>query len=826
MSAAERGPGRWAGAYARLVVRLRWFIVAAWLAVAVGSVVVTPGGGGSDGVDGFVAADTPAIQTEIRSVETFGFPLLGRVAVVQRDPDGLSALTQAEAVARAAAVTQGRYDDVGPILGAIPVPNTFGLFPGSRESGTTVITLLFMPPSVGFAEQTAAARAFVANHYGPEDAVVGVTGTIPARVEQGRVLQEWLTSVELATLCAVVLIVAIAFRSVLAPLLALVTAGIAIMVTLTSAGWAGALLGVSVPGELEPLLVALLLGVVTDYVIFYLFGLRQQLNAGAPRLLAAQLATARFTPIVTVAGITVACGTGALLVARSELFRAFGPGMALAVLIGLVVAVTLVPALLAILGRALFWPSRPAIAPVDPPATETAARPRRSRLIEHLVHRPTAALVLVGCVTALMFAALPVRHLDLGLSFVPSLPADNAVRHAAVQARTGFSEGIVSPTVLLVEGRDVTQQRGALQRLGELLEQRDGVAGVLGPGDQIVPVELGIVLSRDGNAARYLIVLGDQPLGAGAIDTVSRLRADLPALLRTAGLPGATANLAGDTAIAEGVVTGTMDDLKRITVATLLVNLLLLVLFLRALVAPLYLLAANLLALGATLGLTTWVFQDLLGHDGLTFYVPFAAAVLLVALGSDYNIFSVGHVWHEARDRPLRAAMVTALPQSTRAVTAAGITLAVSFGLLGLVPLSPFRELAFAMAVGILLDAILVRSLLVPALLTLVGPRSGWPGRHLHMPEPPSADTGHPREPTAAALPPSSHDAAPVQVAPGSPVPPSAAAARPVGTPVTTGSACRCTIGWRWAAIAVVASVGWMWWCQVARRRRRRTPRD
>ena len=125
------------------------------------------------------------------------------------------------------------------------------------------------------------------------------------------------------------------------------------------------------------------------------------------------------------------------------------------------------------------------------------------------------------------------------------------------------------------------------------------------------------------------------------------------------------------------------------------------------------LLAASLLALAASLGLTNLLFQTVLGEDGLTFYVPFAAAVLLVALGSDYNIFGVGQVWEEARRRPLPEAICTVMPRSTRAITAAGVTLSVSFGLLALVPLRPFRELAFALSVGILLDVVVVRSLLV-----------------------------------------------------------------------------------------------------------------
>ena len=722
--------GRVASAYGRLITRLRWVVVFGWLTIAGACLALpTDGGGGSGGVEGFIPADAPAVQAEIREVRKFGFPLLARVAVVQRNPDGLTPLTQAEAVARAAAVIQRQYDDTGPILGAIPIPNTLGAFPGSRESDTTVITLLFMPPNVGVAQQVGAAREFVANHYGPEDSVIGVTGTVPALAEQGRVLNRSLLTVESATLAAIVLIVAFAFRSVLAPLLALATAGIAILTTLTIAQVIAARAGVPIPDELRPLLVALLLGVVTDYVIFYLFGLRREIAAGVSGLAAAERATARFTPIVTAAGITVACGTGALLVARSALFQAFGPAMAIAVLVGLAVAVTLVPALLAILGKALLWPGRSGA-----PGAGRANRridERSTWWVRQLVRPATAVIVLVGCLAVLVFAALPVRHLNLGLSVISSLPADNQVRQAAVAARAGFADGIISPTVLFLEAPDISQHREALAQLGRLLEQRPGVAGVLGPGDQPIPDDLGLVLSRDGNAARFLIVLDDQPLGATAIDTVAGLQAELPGFLHRTGLTGVTASFVGDTAIAEGVVSRTTDDLRRIAITALLANLVVLVLFLRALVAPLYLLAINVLALGATMGLTTWLFQDVLDHDGLTFYVPFAAAVLLLALGSDYTIFSVGHVWQEARRRPLPEALVVAVPQSARAITAAGVTLAVSFGLLALIPLGAFRQVAFAMAAGIALDATVVRSLLMPALLTLVGPLSGWPGRRL-----------------------------------------------------------------------------------------------
>lgn len=148
---------------------------------------------------------------------------------------------------------------------------------------------------------------------------------------------------------------------------------------------------------------------------------------------------------------------------------------------------------------------------------------------------------------------------------------------------------------------------------------------------------------------------------------------------------------------------------------------------------------ASILALTASLGVTVLVFVDLLGHEGLTFYVPFAAAVLLVSLRSDYNIFGVGRVWEEAAHMPLRDAIIKAVSESTRAIGAAGLTLAVSFGMLAIIPLTPFRELGFAMTVGILMDALVVRSIFVPCLLTLAGEASGWPGRQLKQHRPGSA---------------------------------------------------------------------------------------
>jgi RND superfamily putative drug exporter len=151
-------------------------------------------------------------------------------------------------------------------------------------------------------------------------------------------------------------------------------------------------------------------------------------------------------------------------------------------------------------------------------------------------------------------------------------------------------------------------------------------------------------------------------------------------------------------------------------------------LFLRSLLAPVYLLAASVLAVFAALGLAMLICRALLGSASMVYFVPFAAGVLLVSLGSDYNVFVVGRIWEEARRRPVPEAVAVAAPGASRAITTAGVALAASFATLAVIPLEQFRQLAITMAVGVILDAIAVRSLLVPALVALFGRLGMWPG--------------------------------------------------------------------------------------------------
>jgi RND superfamily putative drug exporter len=698
-----------------------------------------------------VPSTTSALQAEKASFRIFGYPVLSRTALVQRDPEGLSAEAQARAYLRAFELVRGEHPDYPGITGAFPVTNTLELFPASREDSTTAVTFLFFSPEMTLEEQTVQARRFAAQEVSePDDALIGVTGAAPAREIQERVIFRWLPWVEAATVAFIALVVGVMFRSIVAPLATLLTAGVAYFVTVRVVAWAGLQLDVSVSADLEPLIVVLLLGMVTDYSVFYLSGMRARLAAGEAPKDAARATTAQFTPIIFTAGLLVAGGCAALLVARLGFLRAFGPGLALTVLISLVVAMTLMPALIALLGRAMYWPRPPTHVAEGEGALASELRPPRwrQRLGVALTRPAVAILIIILSVVALALPALLAFETRLGFRLIGALPDDNEAARAQEAASEGFAAGILGPTELVLQAAGLVGQTEALLRFEQQLENQPGIAAVIGPGDAAHVLDLareegselpedalqrleGTLLSPSGDAARFAIIFDSDPLGHEAIENIERLKRSAPRLLRDAGLEGASVALGGDTALAQETIALTAADLWRIGAAMVVVDLVLLMIFLRAVVAPLYLLLADALALGAALGLTNLAFQRIWGPGDLTYYVPFAVAVLLFSLGSDYNVFVVGRIWDEARRRPIRDAVAVATPRAARSIGIAAFALAGSFALLAIVPLDQFRQFAFAMVVGVLIDSFLVRAFLVPALISLFGRSSAWPGKRL-----------------------------------------------------------------------------------------------
>ena len=289
--------------------------------------------------------------------------------------------------------------------------------------------------------------------------------------------------------------------------------------------------------------------------------------------------------------------------------------------------------------------------------------------------------------------------------------------------------------MLVVEGEGIGADPGALTSLQEGIESQPGIASVLGPGRRLAQVPPGIFVSEEGGTARFLVVLEADPDGPVAPRILSGLEAEVPTLLERSGLEGASFGVTGDTSINHELTEDTWHAGLKVAPAALAVLLLLLFALLRSRSAPIYLVGSSLLVVAAALGLTVYVFQGLLGYNEIAFFVPVATAILMLALGADYNVFLISRIWREAERRDLQGAIRIAGSKASSAIGVAGLILALSFAAVWLIPIAAFRELAFAMFVGLMLDTWLARPLLVPAFVSLFGG-----GGESDRPEDPDAD--------------------------------------------------------------------------------------
>lgn len=762
---------RIARAYGRVIVALRLPVLALWIAALVAAIAFLPTLGGSGGapLDDIVPEDSTALRAQQRALDLFGTTLATDTVIVQRNPDGLTR-EELEALAGPPLLLKEKVKlpQLAGVEAAVPFVNL--PLPGTdwRELNTTALTYLFVSQDLSLKKRRAAAERY-AQSLGEQRPGTSraVTGAGPGRLAQFAQIEDVLPLVTGVTVLLIVLIVALYFRSVGAPLVTLFTAGVAYVLAVRAIAWAGERAGVVAPSEIEPVLVVLLLGLVTDYTVFFLAETRRSLLQGDMRVPAAREATRRIAPIVLTAGVLVAGGCASLLAGEMQFFRVFGPGMALAALVVTVVCVTLVPALIGLFGPRLF--GRAVRDAEPPPADEhvtgtgpVAGAPKEHRARERwrmrmagplgslrasrrtarreggwvvsrfaarvLSGRVAGGVVALLCVVGLVYAATGARESNLAVSFIPSLPKDDPVRVAADDAAAGFLPGVLAPTDVIVEQDGLGARARELGRLQRLIMRQPGVGAVIGPGQAPEESIRKLVVTEDGKAARFVVFLDHEPTGSAAIRALERIQSRMPGMLREAGLPGgARVSYGGETALSKETVDSMIADLRRVAVATAIVTFLLLALFLRALVAPLLLLGGSLLAFAGSFGLTSLLLPQAVGGSDFVHYVPLVAAVLLVGLGSDYNVFIAGRIREEARSRRLREAIAIGAPSASRAITVAGITLAASFAVLAIVPLRPFRELALLMTIGVLIDALLVRPVLIPSLLALAGRWAFWP---------------------------------------------------------------------------------------------------
>jgi RND superfamily putative drug exporter len=702
---------------ARLIVGLRYLIVPAWIAGAVWVSFSLPSIFGAEANDlgSLLPRDSGALKVEEQGIETFGLPVLSRTMVVAHQPGDFS-LDQGKAAARFIAgvdeVPERRAE-----LRAVPLLDAPGLLE-SKRLGSTLVVYLYIDPALSENEQTEAVDGFASELQRATGApIVHVTGAVPASRAETNIANDDLVLVTVATIALVVIILALYFRSLGIPLLGLGTVAIAYQLTDHVLGWASQRYSISIPREVDPVIVALLFGVLTDYLVFFVSDYRRHLNEGLTSCEATIEVTTELLPVILTAALMIAGATLTLLLSGVRFLSAFGPGMAVAVVVGAAVAVTFIPAMLAIFGRLLLWPSRPA---PETRRRHPQERGPRGRVVGFAARHPM--VVSIFCLVLLVAAASGLRKLELGNPIISGLPRSTDVRQGYEVASEHLGPGVVGPTMLMLEEPGIGEKQQQLAALQLALGEQDGVSEVIGPAlEPQGERSYGILVAENGNAARYVLVLSADPDSAKGTRILGELEDGMPGMLEEVGLGSAQVGMTGDTSIATELTEDTWSAFARVAPAALLVLLVLLWALLRSLIAPLYLVGVSVLTVAAALGLTVYVFQDLLGYGELAFFVPIAAAILLLALGADYNVFLISRIWNEAERQDLRPAIRTAGSRAARAITVAGMILALSFAAVALIPIQAFREIAFALSVGLLLDTLLARTLLIPALVSLFG---------------------------------------------------------------------------------------------------------
>jgi putative drug exporter of the RND superfamily len=548
------------------------------------------------------------------------------------------------------------------------------------------------------------------------------------------------SSTELASIVTVILVLAIlliVFRSPILPIVPLVTIGVALPISMGVVAVLGSH-GMVISSNTPIFMIVLLVGAGTDYCLFLANRYREQLRAGMQPAEAIEVTMTHTGAAIASSGAAVIVGMAGMGFADFGLFNTTGPAVAVSVAITLLAGLTIAPALMRLLGRRTFWPVQMTTA-------------RRSRVWGTLASQVTShpATALVAVLVLLLPLNLAVLKTGQNFNFLGDLGNSVEAHSGFNTVATHFGTGNALPNTLVIRAPAGLRDAAGLARLDALdarLALMAGVSGVQGPtrpGGQVIAYQafaasprvaaaLALNLSADGRVARFNLTTSLDPYGQPAQDLLKTVRATAQA-----AFPSAQVQTQGTSPAITDIHDVMNGDMVRISLFVLGGIFLVLVLLLRALVAPVYLLATVLLSLGGTIGATTLVFQGIGGHDGLVFWVPILILTMLIGLSTDYNILLISRVREEARrGGDYRLAVSTALERTGGIITTCGLILAGSFGTLMLASITGLREMGFAITFGVLVDTFLLRSVLVPALVMLVGKLSWYPGRLAAPPVP------------------------------------------------------------------------------------------
>jgi RND superfamily putative drug exporter len=714
-------------AIARFDIRFRWLIVVVWIVGVVAGVKLLPGLSSVSQSNNtqFLSSTSPSVVASHLAEPFQGKNPAGTAIIVASRASG--PLTAADMAAI------GRVEQA-----ARQVPGvTLVKDEGTSEDGMAAEALVTV--SAAAANGNTSSKNVVGGiraDFGRVGAPAGLsfhlTGQLAVSVDASNT---HVASIERYTVLFVIVLLFVVYRALLAPLITLIPAALSVLLSGPLVAET-AKAGVPVSPTSQQLLVVLLLGAGTDYGLFLVFRIREEMARGAAMREALVTALGRVGQAITYSGLTVAAALLTLLLAPFGVYRGLGPALAIGIGVMLLAGLTLTPALLAIVGRAAFWPSAP--------RTGQAREMLWGRVAERVVRRP-AAMLTAG---VLVFAALAIGLVGYrtgGLTSSPPAGSDSAAGTAVLDAH--FPKATVgSDELLLRYSTSVWDHPSTLTQAQEALAGDPvfgSVTGPLGSGRGTVtaaelasrhrtlgPASTAQYISSDGRTVQYYAILRAGPVGStSAAGAVPQARSALAAAAR---LTGAQAQgIAGQDASAYDILSASNTSLEVVVPVVLVLILALLGLLLRSVVAPWYLALTVGLSYLASLGFAMIVFVHLGGDSGLIFVLPLLMFVFSMALGEDYNILVMSRIREEAAVRPsLRDAITHAVGVTGGTVTSAGTILAGTFAVLGLVGgNSQAQQLGFAIAFGVVLDTFFVRTLLVPSIAMLLGQWNWWPSK-------------------------------------------------------------------------------------------------
>ncbi|MFJ3928185.1 MMPL family transporter [Streptomyces sp. NPDC090022] len=699
------------GRIGRFAVLRPWVTISAWLVAAVALAALAPQLKSTSDQAEFLPSHYESVQAA-RAQER-AFPQNEQpaaVAVFQRTDR--KALTEADkaAVAKAAA---GLQDKGLPKIKAV-TSSPEAVSANGEIALAQVLASVKDPYDPELGESVEKLREEARSLLAGTDLTVGLTGAAASAVDAKEASGDTDAMIMSATLVLIVVLLLVIFRSPLIAILPVVVISLAFMVATGLISTAAELGGLKADASISAILIVVLFGVGTDYILFLLFRYREQLRGGQDPKQAMISAVALVGETITSAAAAVVVAFLALLLSTMGMLRAMGPSLAISVAVALVAGLTLVPAVFSLLGTKAFWPSK------------AWRKEPRNALAGSIGSVAAKRPGIVAGVTAAVLAVLAVGALGFQPKFDTdsSLPQDLESVTAMKDLQRGFAAGQTDPTAVFLEKRDGTALDPAqLEAFGAALK----IEGV----GQVSPARTG----ANGAVAQYSVVLEYRPTEDKALDLVAGPLRDAA---HRAAPEGTRALVGGTSAVLGDISTAVSRDYTVVFPAAGLAIMLILGLLLRSVVAPLYLMASVALGFAATLGATVWVFQEGAGEQGLLFTLPVIVYLFVVAIGTDYNILMVSRLREEiGAGRAPREAVRRAVTASAPTITAAAIILAGTFGVLMLAKNSMLQQMGFAVAFGILLTAFIMALLLVPTLTSLLGHRAWWPGHRDTLPAAP-----------------------------------------------------------------------------------------